>query len=250
MIQRPYLQSRRLPTAGKYDRPLPGIDYCSQHTSDHAIDNHLPPEYAAGYDNEGPEVPPKRSVNICLVCEEYLQRSQDAVKTDYGTIHLHCFRCCECDMSLQHSQFYFSNITQKIYCHLDFHQQFSPKCGYCSTPIETKSIFALEKYWHKGHFFCFDCSEPFGETDEYFVSGKDTLCRECNDRRQEVKCWKCGHSCVTAIEALGRQWCTSCFACEECTSTFHDLAFVLREDGTLVCNICETRRLKEECWSK
>ncbi|GAB7361195.1 hypothetical protein MBLNU230_g1226t1 [Neophaeotheca triangularis] len=63
--------------------------------------------------------------------------------------------------------------TLRFYCHLDFHELFSPRCKSCKTPIEGEVIVACGAEWHQGHFFCaqcgdpFDSSTPFVEKDQY-----------------------------------------------------------------------------------
>lgn len=47
----------------------------------------------------------------------------------------------------------------RFYCHLDFHEFFSPRCGSCKTPIEGEVVVACGKEWHVGHFFCAQCGD-------------------------------------------------------------------------------------------
>ncbi|KAA8909606.1 hypothetical protein TRICI_004441 [Trichomonascus ciferrii] len=226
-------------------------DYYSTYNQPPLPPSPTPPEPKPRRRNLPAPTPPAKRIsnNECCICASRLYSNERVVRTDYGTIHTECFRCHACDQSLEHTQFYFNNETQKIYCHLDYHQLFSPPCGYCGTPVESNGIFALDKHWHKGHFFCADCSEPFSETDNYYRKDGDTLCEKCHSEKLAIKCWKCSYKCSPAIEALGRTWCSSCFCCEECTTQFADHEFILRQDGTLVCHSCEARRIKEECWS-
>lgn len=198
---------------------------------------------------DAPRPPPKRvPKTVCAGCENSVSFTQRIVRTDYGNYHANCFACFHCRQPLEHSQFYFSNVTQKIYCHLDYHYLFSPKCGYCETPVEDKGIFAVGKHWHKGHFFCADCSTAFSETDAYYVDGDHALCTSCQSKRSRLKCWKCQQSLSEVIEALGRYWCSSCFCCDDCTTQLDYTEFILRENGDLVCHNCEIRRIKHNCW--
>lgn len=45
----------------------------------------------------------------------------------------------------------------RFYCHLDFHEFFSPRCRSCKTPIEGEVVVACGGEWHVGHFFCAEC---------------------------------------------------------------------------------------------
>ena len=47
----------------------------------------------------------------------------------------------------------------RFYCHLDFHEFFSPRCKSCKTPIEGEVIVACGAEWHVGHFFCAQCGD-------------------------------------------------------------------------------------------
>jgi paxillin len=47
----------------------------------------------------------------------------------------------------------------RFYCHLDFHEFFSPRCKSCKTPIEGEVVVACGAEWHAGHFFCAQCGD-------------------------------------------------------------------------------------------
>ena len=47
----------------------------------------------------------------------------------------------------------------RFYCHLDFHELFSPRCKQCKTPIEGEVVVACGAEWHVGHFFCAECGD-------------------------------------------------------------------------------------------
>ncbi|KAL8666597.1 MAG: hypothetical protein Q9202_001395 [Teloschistes flavicans] len=51
----------------------------------------------------------------------------------------------------------------RFYCHLDFHEKFSPRCRSCKTPIEGEVVVACGGEWHVGHFFCAQCGDPFDQ---------------------------------------------------------------------------------------
>jgi hypothetical protein len=48
------------------------------------------------------------------------------------------FACKKCGITLEHVAFFEKDGDP--YCHLDFHELFSPRCGYCETPIEGVSF--------------------------------------------------------------------------------------------------------------
>lgn len=47
----------------------------------------------------------------------------------------------------------------RFFCHLDFHETFSPRCKSCKTPIEGEVVVACGSEWHVGHFFCAQCGD-------------------------------------------------------------------------------------------
>lgn len=191
--------------------------------------------------------------NRCMVCTSPIASNSRVARTNYGTVHFNCFRCYECNCHLEHSQLYFAPKTKAFYCHADYHEIFSNKCAHCTTPIEGKGMFALGKHWHVGHFFCSECSNPFDRDADYMTINDLPICSDCYAHKTASNCWKCRHKLVgssQAIEALGRIWCVRCFSCEECDGPFYDDQFILRENGTLVCEHCEQIRIKKAIWGE
>ncbi|KAI2670574.1 hypothetical protein LCP963914a_9832 [Penicillium roqueforti] len=47
----------------------------------------------------------------------------------------------------------------RFFCHLDFHEMFSPRYKSCKTPIEGEVVVACGAEWHIGHFFCAECGD-------------------------------------------------------------------------------------------
>lgn len=127
----------------------------------------------------------------------------------------------------------------RFYCHLDFHELFSPRCRSCKTPIEGEVIVACGGEWHAGHFFCaqcgdvscllfyayvrrlwlrsseltisiqpFDSATPFVERDGY------AWCVNCHTNRFSTKCKKCRKPVTEmVVNALGHEWHPHCFCC-------------------------------------
>jgi hypothetical protein len=99
--------------------------------------------------------------------------------------HPECFRCDHCHTRLEHVGFFpepeesrrkrievhqddrssmssssASGIGKvRFYCHLDFHELYSPRCRSCKTPIEGEVVVACGGAWHVGHFFCAECGD-------------------------------------------------------------------------------------------
>jgi paxillin len=91
--------------------------------------------------------------------------------------HPACFRCFRCAEHLECVAFYpepgdaqakraaeeGTGVVEegdlRFYCHLDFHELFSPRCKSCKTPIEGEVVVACGAEWHVGHFFCAQCGD-------------------------------------------------------------------------------------------
>ena len=92
-------------------------------------------------------------------------------------LHPECFSCHHCHTQLECIAFYQEPTAKReerlaeaedkdeeakslrFYCHLDFHELFSPRCKSCKTPIEGEVVVACGAEWHAGHFFCAECGD-------------------------------------------------------------------------------------------
>ncbi|USP74291.1 hypothetical protein yc1106_01565 [Curvularia clavata] len=134
----------------------------------------------------------------------------------------------------------------RFYCHLDFHELFSPRCKSCKTPIEGEVIVACGAEWHAGHFFCAQCGDPFDSTTPFVEKDGYAWCVNCHTHRYSTKCKGCRKPVTdTVVKALGSEWHVGCFVCVVCSGPFEDGRYFLRGDTQdPVCVRCEERRLK------
>lgn len=134
----------------------------------------------------------------------------------------------------------------RFYCHLDYHEFFSPRCKSCKTPIEGEVIVACGSEWHVGHFFCAECGDPFDSSTPFVEKDGYAWCVNCHTNRYSTKCKKCRKPVTeTVLKALGFEWHPNCFVCTECSGEFVDGRYFLRgEEKNPVCVKCEERRLK------
>ncbi|KAI0592558.1 LIM domain-binding protein 3 [Pyrenophora tritici-repentis] len=134
----------------------------------------------------------------------------------------------------------------RFYCHLDFHELFSPRCKSCKTPIEGEVIVACGAEWHAGHFFCAQCGDPFDSTTPFVEKDGYAWCVNCHTHRYSTKCKGCRKPVTdTVVKALGAEWHVGCFVCVVCSGPFQDGRYFLRgESEDPVCVRCEERRLK------
>lgn len=134
----------------------------------------------------------------------------------------------------------------RFYCHLDYHELYSPRCRSCKTPIETEVVLAYGGSWHVGHFFCAECGDPFDAKTPFVEKNGYAWCVGCHAGKFSGKCKGCRKPVVEGgVSALGAEWHAECFCCVECGSQFEDGKFFTREiDEKPVCVACEESRLK------
>jgi hypothetical protein len=102
----------------------------------------------------------------------------------------------------------------RFYCHLDFHELFSPRCKSCQTPIEGEVVVACGAEWHVGHFFCAQCGDPFDSSTPFVEKEGYAWCVGCHTNRFSTKCKKCRKPVTdTVVKALGSEWHQGCFCC-------------------------------------
>ncbi|KAL9127287.1 MAG: hypothetical protein Q9217_003802 [Psora testacea] len=134
----------------------------------------------------------------------------------------------------------------RFYCHLDYHELFSPRCRSCKTPIESEVVVACGGSWHVGHFFCAECGDPFDPKTPFVEKDGYAWCVGCHAGRFSGKCKGCRKPVIErGVSALGAEWHEGCFVCVVCGGGFEDGRFFTKEDETKpVCVGCEEKRLK------
>lgn len=177
--------------------------------------------------------------------------------------HSECFTCYHCKTQLECVAFYqepeakraerLANASEddedakkmRFYCHLDFHELFSPRCKSCKTPIEGEVVVACGAEWHVGHFFCAECGDvclpfltnltidskclyilmqiqPFTQETPFVEKDGFAWCLRCHSRRTAARCMGCKQPVLdeVVVTALGGQWHDKCFVCHECGNPF------------------------------
>ncbi|OQE20775.1 hypothetical protein PENFLA_c016G09689 [Penicillium flavigenum] len=193
--------------------------------------------------------------------------------------HPECFTCFHCHTALECVAFYqepeasraerleteandLEARVPRFYCHLDFHELFSPRCKSCKTPIEGEVVVACGAEWHVGHFFCAECGDPFDSQTPFVEKDGFAWCLRCHSRRTAPRCLGCKQHVMdeVVITAIGGQWHERCFNCHECGDGFGpEGRFFVREGepkrtakGRIIggpvqlaiCERCEGIRLK------
>ncbi|KAJ5387992.1 hypothetical protein N7509_010533 [Penicillium cosmopolitanum] len=211
-------------------------------------------------------------------CESCSHSISGKIVTAGGSrFHPECFICFHCHTALECVAFYEEPLASRaerlennpnespvprFYCHLDFHEFFSPRCKSCKTPIEGEVVVACGAEWHVGHFFCAECGDPFDSKTPFVEKDGFAWCLKCHGRRTAPRCLGCKQHVLddVVITAIGGQWHEQCFACHECGNGFGaDGRFFVREGepkrtakGRIIggpvqlaiCERCEGLRLK------
>lgn len=250
-----------------------------------------------GRDQNVPTIGGSRASTVaCTACDLPISgrivTASGASNKHKARFHPECFTCFHCSTGLECVSFYPEpessrlarlglqddqatdnvrhDLTEsadlRFYCHLDYHDLFSPRCGSCHTPIEGFIILAAGKSWHEGHFFCAECGDPFSSTSPFVETQGYAYCVGCHTKRTSARCKACKKQILedVMVEALGGKWHEECFRCDECDDDFgEDGKFFVREveieltekekrrgldyrkvEERAVCNGCEARRLK------
>lgn len=139
----------------------------------------------------------------------------------------------------------------RYFCHLDWHENFAPRCKHCKTPIIGEHTVALGEHWHFGHFFCAECGDPFEKGMSHIEKDGYAWCLKCQTKRTErraPKCLKCKQPVIGEyVQAMGGEWHDRCFRCATCRGGFDDGSFFPKEVGNetiVVCRPCMERELK------
>ncbi|KAM5356288.1 hypothetical protein ACJ41O_002934 [Fusarium nematophilum] len=226
----------------------------------------------------------RRATTICHECGFPIDGRFVALAGSNERFHPHCFSCFSCGTNLQAMEISPEpdNLRQerldrirrraageileeepgktmvedgddrlRFFCHLDWHEQFAPRCKHCKTPILDEHIVALGAHWHYGHFFCAECGDPFDHGMTHIEKDGYAWCINCQTKRTERRAPKC-RKCRTAvigqyIQALGGEWHEHCFRCAECQGGFDDGQIFTKHvpEGTIVlCTGCRAKELK------
>ncbi|KAG0021133.1 hypothetical protein BGZ81_009063 [Podila clonocystis] len=167
---------------------------------------------------------------VCSSCDEPISGMMiTAMGKRWHSDH---FVCSVCDTNLEHVQFFQRDGLP--YCHFDYHDKFSPKCGHCNSAIENECLTALGKSWHPGHFFCRECGDSF-EEDGYMVHEDFPYCEKDYLRLFAPKCTGCQDPIQgDFISALKGKWHRDCFGCSVCHIGFDNTSYYV-ENGKPYC---------------
>lgn len=245
-----------------------------------------------------PATVPTSSVT-CTACSlpisgRIVTASGSAATSQKARFHPECFTCYHCSTGLECVSFYpepesarlercqaamphlhpedgeirswvESNQDLHFFCHLDYHELYSPRCHNCKTPIEGAVVLALGRHYHQDHFFCAECGDPFTSESPFVEHNNYPYCVSCHTKRTSARCRACKLPILNemTIEALGAKWHDACFVCCDCGGDFGEEGrFFVREieveltekekrkgygpkiEEKAACQACEERRVK------
>ena len=228
--------ARPLPDPSSRPRPVPANRPLPHHSSTAPVPVSVP-HWSASQ---------QRATAQCAACA--LPIAGRIVSAAAQRFHPHCFTCHNCTEPLECVAFYRepdskreeriariearaqgiepleekpgetasddSDTSLRFYCHLDFHEFFSPRCKSCKTPIESEVVVACGSTWHVGHFFCAECGDPFDPQTPFVEKNGYAWCVNCHACKFNGKCKGCRKPVVTeGIRALDADWHGGCFVC-------------------------------------
>ncbi|KAJ5190788.1 uncharacterized protein N7498_009773 [Penicillium cinerascens] len=267
------------PTISEFSEPTQQPNKSSRPLPPATGHRHAPPRRQAQDPQNRTYTPYTRSGVPTASCKSCSHGISGKIVTAGGCrFHPECFVCFHCHTALECVAFYQEpeanraerlanapeedNGVPRFYCHLDFHEMFSPRCKSCKTPIEGEVVVACGAEWHVGHFFCAECGDPFNSQTPFVEKDGFAWCLQCYSRRTAPRCLGCKQHVLddVVITAVGGQWHESCFACHECGDGFGpEGRFFIREGepkrtakGRIIggpvqlaiCERCEGIRLK------
>ncbi|KAM7190636.1 hypothetical protein V8F20_009653 [Naviculisporaceae sp. PSN 640] len=226
-----------------------------------------------------------RATARCHECGHFIEGRFVSLAGTSERFHPQCFRCYTCGTSLEaleispepdnHRTARLERIARRaagevlpeapgetmaedgderlrLYCHLDWHEMFAPRCKHCRTPIMGEHVVALGAHWHFGHFFCAECGDPFERGMTHIEKDGYAWCVSCQTKRTErraPKCRRCKKAVIGQyVQALGGEWHDECFRCNTCGGGFDDGQIFPRErpggHSVVLCTPCMEKELK------
>ena len=167
-----------------------------------------------------------------------IQLSQPSIDSNGKSFHQRCFVCKTCRTPLS-SSFAFAN--NALYCKPCHKAAHLPSCGRCQTPIESRSVRALNKEWHEACWTCTTCASPF-DGAPYFTLEDAPYCQKHYEALLAMICAACGKVIRSgpSVQVAAGKFHVACFTCSMCGSKLpRGTQFEDTKIGAL-CTACST----------
>lgn len=113
-----------------------------------------------------------------IYCDKCRRKCRgDVLKVSNKYFHKDCFKCTECNKSLEHGGFFVKD--GGFYCQDDYRRYFVAKCKICSEDLTGEVVTALNFSFHRGCFKCNKCSITFRPGDRVTVWQEKFYCPHC-----------------------------------------------------------------------
>lgn len=148
------------------------------------------------------------------------------------------------------------NEQLRLYCHLDYHENFAPRCKHCKSTIIGEHLVALGETWHHGHFFCAECGDPFEKGMSHIEKDGYAWCTACQTKRtanRAPKCKKCNQPVIGQYAvAMGGEWHEKCFRCITCDGGLTESFFEKEVGGETLpqCKKCCEIEVKKKAHAR
>lgn len=172
-------------------------------------------------------------VPICLNCRQQIHGPYIlAGKTTWcKSCSQNEFNCSSCKRSLLNIGFIElldgSKTNLSYLCEHCFEAYHAPICSKCNMRIKGDCLNALSKQWHPSCFICGHCQRPFGNSS-FYLEDSVPYCERDWNLLFTTKC----HQCLMPIqagdkwiEALDRNYHSSCFKCSSCQTNLEGSTF-------------------------
>ncbi|KAL2315907.1 LIM domain-containing protein C4F6.12 [Schizosaccharomyces pombe] len=241
--RRPALHSfHSAPANSLYPLPTPTSQLPSNLSSNNLFQSDsFKPSMVSSHTSTKPVLYRGNSEKSCHSCGGSL-RAGRIISASGKKLHPQCFKCDTCSQNLEHVGFYYRE--GKFYCHLDYHEQFSPRCKHCKTPIEDQAVHINNDWFHENHHFCAGCSEVFNVNIPCIYRDDLYWCQTCYDNKYAVKCKKCRKPILgISVKGSDGEYHSQCWTCGACNALLGDEGYFMIEN-TPICRPCKAISVK------